>query len=191
MEINFTKKNENIYVCKNCDFKTNKKTDYNRHLSTRKHINRHVETNMEIVEIKKTNNEYICKKCEKKYKTKSGLWKHEKYCNYNKEEQIIECGENKDEMKQLVLKLISENQEFKNTVLQELRKTITEMIPKMGNNNNNNLEQEFNINIFLDEKCKDALTMDEIIDKIEVSMKNLLTTKEKGQVEGKIHTFII
>ena len=147
MEINFTKKNENIYVCKNCDFKTNKKTDYNRHLSTRKHINRHVETNMEIVEIKKTNNEYICKKCEKKYKTKSGLWKHEKYCNYNKEEQIIECGENKDEMKQLILKLISENQEFKNTVLQELnntvlqenkelRKTISEMIPNMGNNNN-------------------------------------------------------
>ena len=62
MEINFTKKNENIYVCEKCDFKTNKKTDYNRHLTTRKHALRHKETNMEIVEIKKTNNEYICKK---------------------------------------------------------------------------------------------------------------------------------
>jgi len=57
------------------------------------------------------------------------------------------------------------------------------MIPKMGNNNNN-LKQKFNINVFLNEKCKDALSMDEFIDKIEISMKNLLTTKEKGQTQG-------
>ena len=74
------------------------------------------------------------------------------------------------------LEMINENK--------ELRKTITEMIPKMGNNNNNNIKQKFNINVFLNEKCKDALSMDEFIDKIEVSMKNLLTTKEKGQVNG-------
>ena len=42
----------------------------------------------------------------------------------------------------------------------------------------------FNINLFLNEKCKDALSMDEFIDKIEISMKNLLTTREKGQAEG-------
>ena len=78
-------------------------------------------------------------------------------------------------MKDLVFKLINENQ--------ELRKTITEMIPKMGNNNNN-LKQKFNINVFLNEKCKDALSMDEFIDKIEISIKNLLTTKEKGQTQG-------
>ena len=60
------------------------------------------------------------------------------------------------------------------------------MIPNMGNNNNNtiNNKQKFNINVFLNEKCKDALSMDEFINKIEVSMKNLLTTKEKGQTQG-------
>jgi len=195
MEINFTKKNENIYVCEKCDFKTNKKTDYNRHLTTRKHEYRHKETNMETVEIKKTNNQYICKNCQKKYKTKSGLWKHEKYCNYNKEEQLIESGENKDELKSLIIKimtdssekmnfLMNENKELRNQ-LKEQNQQITELIPKVGNNNNNNnLKQKFNINVFLNEKCKDALSMDEFIDKIEISMKNLLTTKEKGQAEG-------
>jgi hypothetical protein len=83
-------------------------------------------------------------------------------------------------MKELVLKLINQNS--------ELQKTIHEMIPKMGNNNNinsnNNIKQKFNINVFLNEKCKDALSMDEFINKIEVSMKNLLTTKEKGQTQG-------
>ena len=194
MEINFTKKNENIYVCEKCDFKTNKKTDYNRHLTTRKHEYRLKETNMEIVEIKKTNNQYICKNCQKKYKTKSGLWKHEKYCNYNKEEQIIESGENKGELKSLIIKimtdssekmnfLMNENKELRNQ-LKEQNQQITELIPKVGNNNNNNLKQKFNINVFLNEKCKDALSMDEFIDKIEISMKNLLTTKEKGQIHG-------
>jgi len=85
-------------------------------------------------------------------------------------------------MKELVIKLINQNS--------ELQKTIHEMIPNMGNNNNNNnnnntnVKQKFNINVFLNEKCKDALSMDEFIDKIEISMKNLLTTKEKGQTQG-------
>ena len=64
------------------------------------------------------------------------------------------------------------------------------MIPNMGNNNNNNNnntinnKNKFNINVFLNEKYKDALSMDEFIEKIEISMKNLLTTKEKGQING-------
>ena len=92
-------------------------------------------------------------------------------------------------MKELVFKLIHENNEIKNTLLkenQELRNQISEMIPKLGSYNNNkiNNKNKFNINVFLNEKCKDALSMDEFISKIEISMKNLLTTKEKGQTQG-------
>ena len=94
-----------------------------------------------------------------------------------------------DEMKELVFKLIHENNEIKNTLLkenQELRNQISEMIPKLGSYNNNkiNNKNKFNINVSLNEKCKDALSMDEFISKIEISMKNLLTTKEKGQTQG-------
>ena len=67
--------------------------------------------------------------------------------------------------------------------------TITEIIPQIGNNNNsnnntNNVKNKFNINVFLNEKCKDAISMDQFIDTIEVSMKNLLTTRDKGLGEG-------
>ena len=62
------------------------------------------------------------------------------------------------------------------------------MIPKVGNNNisnnTNNIKQRFNINIFLNEKCRDAISIDEFVDKIEVSMKNLLTTRDRGLSEG-------
>ena len=160
------------FCCEKCNYNTSVKKDFNKHLMTLKHKNREnsdQENNLSQSKL------FICN-CGKKYKYKQGLSLHKKKCEGEKKEEntIIE-SDNKDTMKDLVFKLINENQ--------ELRKTITEMIPKMGNNNNN-LKQKFNINVFLNEKCKDALSMDEFIDKIEISMKNLLTTKEKGQTQG-------
>jgi len=156
------------YVCEKCNFKTCNKYNFSKHNLSLKHKRQEMDS-------KKCEKMYYCN-CGKKYKYDTGLYKHKKKCQgEKKEENTIIQSDNKDDMKDLVFKLINENQ--------ELRKTITEMIPKMGNNNNN-LKQKFNINVFLNEKCKDALSMDEFIDKIEISMKNLLTTKEKGQTQG-------
>ena len=182
------------FCCKECDYKTCVKKDFDKHLQTKKHETR---TNgytkvTNCHEEKDLSPDYICD-CGRIYKYRQGLYRHKKSCNYNKEEQIIESGENKDELKSLIIKimtdssekmnfLMNENKELRNQ-LKEQNQQITELIPKVGNNNNN-LKQKFNINVFLNEKCKDALSMDEFIDKIEISMKNLLTTKEKGQAEG-------
>jgi hypothetical protein len=162
------------FCCKKCNYYTCRKSQYDRHLLTLKHEKITNDNNLE----QKVPNEFICE-CGKKYNYLSGLSRHRKTCKREKKEtSIIENEENVD-YKSMFLEMINENK--------ELRKTITEMIPKMGNNNNNNntnVKQKFNINVFLNEKCKDAISMDEFIDKIEVSMKNLLTTKEKGQVYG-------
>jgi hypothetical protein len=159
------------FCCKKCNYYTSRKSQYDRHLLTLKHEKITNDNNLE----QKVPNEFICE-CGKKYNYLSGLSRHRKTCKGEKKETaIIENEENVD-YKSMFLEMINENK--------ELRKTITEMIPKMGNNNNNNIKQKFNINVFLNEKCKDALSLDEFIDKIEVSMKNLLTTKEKGQVNG-------
>ena len=160
------------YFCDNCHYSCSKKFLWEQHLKTIKHKRKQMET--EETKILK------CNICNKNFMNRSGLWKHKKKCQIliNNEMKIIEDN-NKDTMKELVLKLINQNS--------ELQKTIHEMIPNMGNNNNSNntnIKQKFNINVFLNEKCKDALSMDEFIDKIEVSMKNLLTTKEKGQLNG-------
>ena len=166
-----TLKNSLNFECKNCNFNTCKQNDYKRHLLTVKH-KRLQNNDKSGVENKK----YICE-CGREYKYRQGLYNHRKTCKGEKKETAI--IENVD-YKSMFLEMINENK--------ELRKTITEMIPNMGNNNNNtinsNNKQKFNINVFLNEKCKDAISMDEFIDKIEVSMKNLLTTKEKGQVYG-------
>lgn len=76
-EINFTQKNEQIFVCEHCDFKCCNKFNFNRHLSTRKHSD---SLNGNLAEIKKTS--IVCK-CGKEYKSMSGLWKHKNNCINN------------------------------------------------------------------------------------------------------------
>ena len=97
------------------------------------------------------------------------------------------------EMKQLFLtehrETRAENKELRNTLLTEntkLQNQITELIPRIGNNNNNNnnIKNKFNINVFLNEQCKGALTMEQFIEKIDVTIPNLLVTKNKGLEEG-------
>jgi hypothetical protein len=160
------------YVCEKCNFKTCNKYNFSKHNLSLKHKRQEMDS-------EKCEKMYYCN-CGKKYKYDTGLYKHKKKCQGEKKEDIVLIPDNKDDMKELVLKLINQNS--------ELQKTIHDLIPKVGNNNNSNNtinnKNKFNINVFLNEKCKDALSMDEFINKIEVSMKNLLTTKEKGQTQG-------
>jgi hypothetical protein len=195
-----TKKNENFnnekYICHLCDYNTCKKTDFNRHLLTAKHKKNENATKCYIKNEKNENFEnldnlhYICS-CGKQYKHRTSLFKHKKICKIilqeeNSNNQNIILDNNKNNLENLVVQLITENNEIKNTLLKEnkvLREQIVELIPKVGNNNNNinnTVNNKFNINVFLNEKCKDAITMNDFINKIEVSLKNLLTTREKG-----------
>ena len=193
------------YECKNCGFKSGNKNDLMRHNMTAKHK---MMTNDDCNNIKSLQTIHSCG-CGKKYKFKQGLSVHKKKCIYkesdinekNNELIIDNSNENIHDYKELVMKLIVDNQEIKNIMMnsnkellkenQELKKhltqqgkQITDLIPLIGNNNNNNIKQKFNINVFLNEKCKDAISIDQFIDTIEVSMKNLLTTRDKGLGEG-------
>jgi hypothetical protein len=82
-----------------------------------------------------------------------------------------------------------------NKIIQDKDKTINEIIPKIGNNNINNANvnsnnKNFNICLFLNENCKDALSMDEFVKKIEIKLTDLLLTKQKGIVNGISNIFI-
>ena len=208
----------NKYRCELCDFTTNKKTDYKRHLLTGKHRIQKTDI-MENDVCEKTIVLFKCNKCKKNFKTNSGLWKHKnKYCykeeeyDYDNEEDGEEEEEEEDEEDEeededeevnitdkvpteLVTRLISENNEVRDLLIKqmhtqieenkEFRKTITEMIPRIGNNNNTiNNKQKFNINVFLNEKCKDALNMSDFIQSIEISLEQLDFTKRQGLEQG-------
>ncbi|GAG10069.1 unnamed protein product, partial [marine sediment metagenome] len=147
---------------------------------------------------KNAENYYECI-CGKTYKHRQNLHIHKKKCDYTiEEEQVNQSLVELDNIdyKDLFLKMINENTELRKTMVVEnqgLRDQISELIPMVGNHNNNktiNNKQRFNINIFLNEQCKDALTMNEFIDKIKVTMSDLTVTKDKGLSEGVSNIFI-
>ena len=183
------------FSCEICNFNTSNKYNYNKHIMSAKHkrLTGDLQKNAEKCLI-----EYKCD-CGKNYQHRQSLYNHKKKCNFidkekddNSKEKIknnefdnvflVNKDDNDLDYKSMFLQVINENKEMRGLLMKQ-QDQISELIPKIGINNNN-IKNKFNINVFLNEKCKDAISMDEFIDKIEVSMKNLLTTKEKGQVYG-------
>ena len=195
-----TKKNAGIFICELCDFKCNKKSNFEKHKLTAKH-QRHFFFEKKCHSI---NQEFICE-CGRKYKYESGLCRHKKVCKYFFEIDICNNNINNtiiskqdDVSKDLIVKVLQENSDIKQILvkqfetmqnqqraLEDQHQQLKELIPKVGNNNTiNNVKQKFNINIFLNEQCKDALNLEDFIKQINISLENLDTTKSKGLTEG-------
>lgn len=177
-----------IFICEICDFKCIKKGDYNRHLLTAKHA-RLTKTNQI------TSNDNIILKCEcsKEFKHKSSLSKHKKTCIFLKNnntdliqiennKQITELKEDNKELKIMIKELIKENA--------KQQQQIGELIPKIGNNNTHNVNHKINIQIFLNNYCKNAIDIDEFTKSIQVSLEQLTFTKDNGLIHGLTNTIM-
>lgn len=170
------------YTCEKCDYITSNKKDYVKHLSTQKHKIL-IDTNEKSPKSPKMPLPYICE-CGKEYKHSSSLCSHKRKCIFLKE--II----SKDELITSKDELITSKDEIINTLIKEnkeFRKTITEMIPKIGNNYNNcnnTNYNNFNLNVFLNEDCKDALNMVDFIKSLQIQMEDLDKTGKLGFVES-------
>jgi len=183
MPNNKNEKNASKYICEKCNFISSKYSNYNKHLLTPKH-NRLTNPNEKEPP---QSNKYTCH-CGKEYKHMSTLCNHKKNCkaleltNTNNERNPIENPS-------LVVELLKQNQEFKDLILEERRefqKIIIEMAGNMGNNNNNtiNSNNKFNLNVFLNEKCKDAMSLTDFIKSMEITMEDFIQTGELGFVDG-------
>lgn len=194
-----TEKNEKNYLnyfCKFCNFSTCKKTDYNRHILTVKHK---MLTNVDNNNEKNEKKEFTCE-CGKIYKHRQSLSVHKKKCILlNESTSLVTIEEKKEiiELKEYNKELKEDNKELK-VMIKELIKEnakqqqqISDLIPKIGNNNNNTTQNnKFNINLFLNEKCRDAINMSDFIKSIQVSMQQLDFTKENGLANGLSRTII-
>ena len=205
MEIEKNEKNPYKFCCKKCDFYSNKKTDFARHQSTRKHLLSHEHVKMEIMEIKKTTNLFQCKKCNKEYKSVSGLWKHSQKCNIwtnNVNEEQQEQQEQQDALKSLIVSIMKENTDKIDILVnenKELKEQVKELIPyttnttnttNMTNTINATQNNHFNIQVFLNEQCKDAINMSDFIKTIDVSLEQMDYTKRHGLAHGLSKTII-
>ncbi len=183
-----------IFYCVKCDYKCIKKSNFEKHLTTVKHKKQlhddQIMTNDDQKVAKVAQLLFTCE-CGKKYKYKQGLSVHKKNCKFFLVEQSDNSNNQLTISNDVVLKLLNDNQELKNIIVQQ-QTQISELIPKVGNNNNNtiNNNQKFNINVFLNEKCKDAINMSDFVKSLHVTLEQLDFTKQNGLADGISKTII-
>jgi hypothetical protein len=168
-----TPKNPLEYSCENCDFKCCNKKDFKRHLATDKHK---MMTN-DDTRMPENPKAYICE-CGKSYKYRQGLSVHKKKCTVK---NVITVMDNDTPSDPTFEYLLKENMEMKVMIM--------EMMGKMGNTtnnitNNNQQNNHFNINMFLNETCKDAINFSDFIERIEISHDDLENNAQLGFVNG-------
>jgi len=187
MEDKNSPKIANKFVCKKCDYKCCKQSDYDKHLLTAKHKKDDAE---DILEDEKLAIQYFCE-CGKEYKHRQGLWKHKKKCQnstVNVDTDIL-VENNKPEQSNkdnLIEYLIKENSEFKTLIMELIKKDNISNISNntVSNNTINSNNKTFNLQFFLNEQCKDALNIGEFVDSIKVQLTDLENTGRIGYVEG-------
>ena len=169
------------FVCEKCNYKCCKQSEYNKHILTRKHKILQNPTSINT-------QTYTCN-CGKIYKHSSTLYAHKKICNQTKIEDqnkiIIETENNISP--DLILEIIKQNKEFKDLLLEQ-NKTIIELsknsITTNNTINNNSNNKTFNLQVFLNETCKDAMNIMDFVDSIKIQLSDIESIGELGYVNG-------
>ena len=184
-------KNAEIYVCENCNFKCSKKSNFDKHLLTRKHK---ILTNPNE-KMPKNAAAFQCE-CGKVYKHNSTLSSHKKKCTFIIEmtkSEIVPIQSENNDYKHLLMQAMNEMKEQRQEFIDEMKKKdqmlahkdelMGQMIDKVGNTTNNT-SNNLNINMFLNEECKDAINFSDFIEKIEISHHDLENNAQLGFVNG-------
>jgi len=139
--------------CECCDYTASQKSNWQRHLLTKKHKNKCF-TFVSKTSKKGVKSKFECEFCNKVYKSRTTLWRHRKKCSLEKTKDV------EDPKSQTVIQHITNN---------------------ISNINNNNY---INVNLFLDEHCKNAQTLKDFVDSINLSLQDLNYTTQNGYIEG-------
>jgi len=188
------------FGCKICDYNTDRKSSYDKHLMTSKHFELTKDNQNVAISCNNINlQQYICKKCNKEYKSRVGLWKHNKICiidtyientsskltDNNIDTNIIKAIVN--ENKTFKEFMLEQSQDFKTLIIELLKKeTINNQINNISNCNN----KSFNLNFFLNEQCKDALNINEFVDSIKMQLTDLEEFANLGYADGVSNIFV-
>ena len=193
----FTSNYSQNFVCQSCDFKCCKSGDWNRHILTAKHqkqaLSNKNSDKSDHIYIKSANKTYVCENCDKEYKSRNGIWWHKKTCT--EPEKKLELTPGTQLTTELVIKLIEQNKDLQQTLIEQ-NKTIIQLAQNAGSNNNTinsncgNTNKTFNLQVFLNETCKDAINMTDFVNQLQVSLSDLETTGRIGYSEGISKVFI-
>jgi hypothetical protein len=177
------------------------KSDYDRHISSQRHAKREKQKAKNLADTQ-------CE-CGKRYKFASSLSFHRKTCakaqtQGNQMQLVVHdvnnsaiaaAAEKKEpaselsEFKDMVMTMLQDNRTACTAycaVVDNMSAIIKDMIPRLGNGNviTNTNNTQFNLNMFLNEECKDAVKLSDFVKTLNITLQDLEYTKTKGIVEG-------
>jgi len=190
MTTNLVQTSYTKFICKKCNYSTCRKSQYERHLSTPKHQITTNTTNL----VQKSSECFVCETCNKIYKHHSSLWNHKKKCLDEPEKITTTQNQGLNLSTEVVLQILKQNEDLQKLLVDQTSKII-EMAKEGKNiinntNNTNNTTNNFNLNLFLNEKCKDAINITDFVNSLVVSINDLEETARLGYAEGISKIFI-
>jgi hypothetical protein len=165
------------FSCEICNFSTSSNYSLDIHITTKKHIS-NIQSSLVVI-----NPKLQCRNCNKHYKGKSGLWKHSKICKnvipvvnvvsniVDNEQQVLNVPDPNiqgilDEIKELTKQSNQQLNSRMDKLTDDLKKNQQQIVPTTINNNSNNnttINNTFNMNIFLNESCGQAINFEDFI----------------------------
>ncbi len=174
------------FYCKKCDYGSNRKFLYKQHCETKKHRKNEC-SHM----LKKYASVYKCG-CGRNYKHVQSYNRHKKVCSMstsivNENDKVTPSDKEKEELRCMISTLITQNQ---NMLLEnkDMREMVKDMIPKIGSNNTT--INKFNLQVFLNEECKDAINLTDFVETLRLELADLDATRQNGYVNGITNIFV-
>jgi hypothetical protein len=175
MTYKVSKKRTENFHCECCDYTTSHLGHWKRHKTTLKHG---ILTNTYILSAKPDNKPvYTCKNCNKTYKHRQSLYAHKKRCVVNPQEENVQISPTT---------INTENME--NLSNNDLLAIIHQMIPQIGEKTTNTMNTmnttNINVQVFLDENCKEAMTIQNFAAHLTMTIEDFLARQTKGFPTG-------
>ena len=188
------------YNCEPCGFTTDNKTDYERHLKRKKHIIRGGSTP------EQQTSTYICPYCLKSFRCRTTIYKHRMICK--KTDTITTdadtsspggCGcagggggasqpqlseDTTKNFMNMMMMFFQQNTEFQSKMIEMCKHS------GISNSHNTTINNTFNMNLFLNEQCKDAMNMKDFVNSIQLNLTDLENVGRLGYVEGMSNILI-
>ena len=199
METKFSENSDylnNYYYCNVCNYKCCKKQHIKQHFLSQSHKKRTGNQvsnngNHTIIQDNVTKNNIFECSCGNKYKNRSGLWKHKKTCfsiNQTQNQNQNQTSFKDLTDKELILTLLKENKDLQSMMIEQQNMVLE--LCKNGISNTTNVTQTnsnnktFNLQIFLNETCKDAMNITEFVQSIQLQLTDLEKVGEIGYIDG-------
>ena len=177
IEGNNNSQQNSAHHCQCCNYNTIHKSDFIKHEKSKKHLLK----SQGINEIQ----HHICNNCNKSFLSSSGLWKHQQKCSYNVKEPSNTITS------EMFMEFFKQSKELQNVLIEQNKELQNKLItmaqtPCIVNNNNtlNNNNQQFNLQFFLNETCKDAINITDFVNSLELKVEDFEATGKLGYVEG-------